>query len=208
MLNTARLSEDLSFKNNVILPSDEACDVWVDGSYFMDDNKKSGTGGVVTVANDPENVVLILAFNLTQMNISDSQVAELWAATLALERLKNANIARLTYDCSYTGSRIEEIKSGADIVREKTAQRILGNPNLFRLLKHILKSHEDMELRRVDRSLELIPLSDKFSRYAAKDSEFNMRNRANEVGAPCIYRTLTENGQVDTVKRFSPSQNM
>ncbi|MGH1404038.1 MAG: hypothetical protein ACRBDL_07320 [Alphaproteobacteria bacterium] len=57
--------------------------------------------------------------------------------------------------------------------------------------------HPNLEIERVDRKEEHIPLADKFSRYAAKNNTMNITNKTEQIGVPCLYYTLSEEGEVE-----------
>ncbi|MGH1404037.1 MAG: hypothetical protein ACRBDL_07315 [Alphaproteobacteria bacterium] len=72
---------------------------WVDASFLNKDAQKAGTGAVITSTYDETDILFTMAFNITKLDLNDSKIAELWAATLVLEQLSKFQIKQLTYDC-------------------------------------------------------------------------------------------------------------
>ena len=138
------------------------CHVFVDTSFAQKGEHKSGAGAIVTNPKRQEDITLIQAFDMADMDIDNSRHAELWGTTLILENLRNFNIEKLTFDCSYIGARIQDIMD--DTLNEEKY-----NSALFERLRVAVKHQESMSLNCVERSDPHISLVDSFSRVATSD---------------------------------------
>ncbi len=167
----------------------EHCQVWVDGSYYSEKKHKAGTAAIIQGPDPKDDIALVQAFNITKLDIRDSKHAELWAATLALEQMKNFNVERLTTDCPFVEKRIMEMRKG-------TLDEEKYNGQLFDRLRAALGHQPDMELRRVRRDDERIPLADGFAKSAAKNRTDSFSARTKMVQAPCIYHKINERGNI------------
>ena len=168
----------------------EQCQIWVDGSYYSDQKHKAGTAAIIQGPGLKDDIALVQAFNITQLEIRDSKHAELWAATLALEQMKNFNVERLTTDCPFVEKRIMEMRKG----------KLDGgkyNGQLFDRLRAALDHQPEMELRRVRRDDERIPLADGFAKSAAKNRTQSFSARTEMVQAPCIFHKLNARGNIE-----------
>ncbi len=167
----------------------KSCQVWVDGSYYSEKKHIAGTGAIVQGPDDDDEVALVQAFNITKFKIRDSKHAELWAATLALEQLKNFNIEKLTSDCPFVERRINDIREG-------TLDEDKYQGELFDRLKAALANQENMKVNRVRRDVGNIPLADGFAKSAAKNRTQDFSAKVKKVQAPCVFHAMNKRGRI------------
>ncbi len=175
--------------------------VWVDGSYLDKNRNKAGVGIIVTQADDPKTPILALAYNLSNLKIRQSKYTELWAATLAMEDLKDFEIKSLTFDSPITLHRIQGFRDN-DFNEDRVFKEWDEFPELYKRLSQIIDAHPDMELRHRKRNKEHMPDADKFSRISATRRIARVFSHANEMDIPCLYNIVGENGKVRDIRFY------
>ncbi len=173
------------------------CNVFVDSSFAQKSEHEAGAGSIITNPKRHNNIALIQAFNMSNMNINDSKHAELWGATLILEQLKNFKVQKLTFDCSFVKSRI------LDVLNDRlNTDKYSGE--LFDRLRGAVANQNDMDLCHVDRKNTHIKLVDSFSRVATKRQNANRISKiVDQHGAPFILHRMNDEGYIDQTTFFN-----
>ncbi len=181
---------------DIDLPDGE-CNIWVDGSFLDKNRRKAGVGAVITDPNDDENMLLALAYNISNLKIKASKYTELWAATLAMEAMSENGITvkRITFDSPITKHRINGLRTG-EINLERVLAEVEDMPDLYERLQEALEQHPDMALQHVNRKTDNMPMADCFSRIAAKRRIARIASTAQDENIPCYYHVLNGDGEV------------
>ncbi len=174
---------------------------WVDGSYLDKNRNKAGVGIIITPSDAPKEPVLALAYNLSNLKIRQSKYTELWAATLAMEEMKDFKLKSLTFDSPITQHRIQGLRDN-DFNEERVYKEWDEFPQLYERLSKIIGHHPDMELRHRKRSKEHMPDADKFSRISATRRIARVFSHANQMDIPCLYNIVGENGKVRDIRFY------
>ncbi len=178
------------------------CNVFVDSSFSQKSEHRAGAGSIITNPKRHNNIALIQAFNMSNMNIDDSKHAELWGATLILEQLKNFNVQKLTFDCSFVKSRI------LDVLNNKLNEEKY-NGDLFDRLRGAVANQNDMALCHVDRKETHIKLVDSFSRVATKKQNVDRISAiVDQHGAPFILHHMNDEGYIARTMFFDAPDPM
>ncbi len=166
------------------------CEVSVDASYSNKSQHKAGAGAIITNPKRQNEMTLIQAFDMAQMDIQDSKYAELWGALLILEQLKNFNITKLTFDCSFIKSRLLDVMNG-------TLNEDKYQDPIFDRLKNAAANQNDMDLNHVPRNDENIKLVDRFSRVATrKNNADSISSIVTQYDAPFILHRMSNKGHI------------
>lgn len=191
---------------------DREYDLFVDGSFLDKNRNKAGVGVIVTPSKDiadyvvKDDISLILGYNISSLKIRASKYTELWAATLALEDLKDFKINRLVFDSPVTEDRITSFRDQV-YNYERILPEFLESVELYDRLMGVVDLHPDVELQHLKRERAHMPDADKASRVSATRRIARIFSMANERDAPCIYKILNQDGDVRSISFYDRMSN-
>lgn len=207
-------SEDVTYDvhGDEILLKSQPYDLFVDGSFHEKKRNKAGVGIILTPSKDisehtvKDDISLILGYNISALKIRASKYTELWAATLALEDLKDFKINRLVFDSPVTEDRITSFREHVYNL-ERMLPELYEVPGLYKRLYGVLDEHPDLMLQHLKRNKAHMPDADKVSRVSATRRIARIFSTANERNAPCVYKILNCDAEPREVRFYDRMQN-
>lgn len=159
----AKLHTRVSKSQQARLAKAGLIEIWCDGS-FIHNKGLAGASAVYTDSDGKKPHVKCWSLNDAFFGVADSGIAELWAATLALENAPAQKVGMLHSDCPTVGSIMLKIAEG----RLNPARH--SGP-LFDRLEAAMKTQPDLAYRHVTRNVGKIPVANAFAQGAAYENE-------------------------------------